>query len=513
MYRHHLAGGLEMQVLWEIDRDSVTTPNSVSTIDAIHQLQHVIDGRTTTGQGSSIVECGPDGAWLYRLPEATAEEVDAAVAAAAAAQEAWRRTSVRDRAQILMRAATELEQVADSVATTLVQETGRVLAQARSEVLGAARILRDYAVVDPAAGSSVVSDVSSRVWGMEYREPLGVAALITAWNVPVQLAAHKIGAALMAGCTAVLKPAPLAAASPGAVVAAFHAAGLPSGALSLVHGGAAVARELAAHPQVGVVSFTGGQEGGRAIADIAAARHCKAILELGGKSANIVFDDAPTEGLVDGLVSGFVRNQGAVCTAATRIIVQESRYDEVVGQLRQRLADLSVGDPFEPGHDLGALRSVQAAQDLQDLLERAEREGHEVVGGEPVAVPSRSGAYRRPALVLAGDRRSGRLWREEHFLPLAIVVSVRDEAEAVEAANDSDHGLAAGIWTQDLQRAERVWSALDVGTVYVNSYHRIDGIPLASGGRRASGLGSEGGAAGVLEFMVTKSVHIPRAGA
>lgn len=488
-----------------------SSAGSSSRNGAEFEVKHMIEDGLLSGSDHRNITCAPDGAPLYAVPEATEAEIARAVGAAGAAFPAWAATSNRFRAAILRDAAQWLLDREDQIALHLVRETGRVLSQARGEVRGAARILGDYAAVDIDRDSMVMRSSSETVWGLQFYEPRGVAALITAWNVPLQLAAHKVGAALMAGCTAVLKPSPLAARTPRALALALRAAGLPPGVLSILYGGAPTALALASHPKVNVVSFTGGQLAGEEIARVTSSPPRKLILELGGKSANIVFDDAPVEGLVDGLISGFTRNQGAVCTAGSRIIVHQSRYDEVLEAMTKRMDSLTVGDPFCDVADLGALRSREVGTEMDRVLAAANGAGgNKVIGGQAVEVPGRSGTFRRPALVAARSWPVTGLWREELFLPVAVMVPFDDEDEAISAANDTDHGLAAGIWTTDLSRAERVWSAVDVGTIYLNSYHRADSVPLASGGRRVSGYGAEGGGAGVLEFLTTKSVHARR---
>ncbi|MEU6232357.1 aldehyde dehydrogenase family protein [Kitasatospora sp. NPDC047058] len=477
------------------------------------RLRHDIGGRPAGGTGHREVLDAPDARPLYEVPEATDAEIDRAAGLAAGAFRSWRRSTQAERAAVLRGAAARLRERRGELGALLVRETGRVAGQAVREVDGAARILDQYAQVDLAESGRVINRSSPRVWGVEVAEPLGVAALVSAWNVPLQLAAHKVGAALTAGCTAVLKPSPLAAAAVQGLADALYAAGLPHGVLSVLHGGADTARALLAHPEVRVVSFTGGDAAGREIMAAASDGLKKVVLELGGKSANAVFADAPMDRVVDGLVAGFTRNQGAVCTAATRILIQRQAYDEVVERLSRAVKNLQVGDPYTAGPEIGALRHAELAATMDTVLAGSRLQaGVTVTGGERVEVAGRTGSYRAPALITAGRTADVPLARRELFTPVAVVVPFDDEDELVAAVEDSDHGLAAGLWTGDVERAERIWDQLTVGTVYLNSYHRIDAIPLASGGRRASGFGSEGGRRGVEEFMAPKAIHFPRTG-
>lgn len=475
------------------------------------RLAHDLGGRTAAGSGHRVVADAPDGAELYRVPQAGPAEIDEAVGRAQQAFAGWRRTTHRERSAVLQAAAALLAADRGRLGRQLVRETGRVVDQAEQEVASAARILEDYARVDLADSDRLVARASDRVWGLESQEPLGVAALVTAWNVPLQLAAHKVGAALAAGCTAVLKPSPRAAASAHALADALATAGLPRGALSVLHGGAEAVHGLAAHPGVRVLSFTGATEAGRQVMAAAAPGLKRLVLELGGKNVNAVFADADLDRVVPGVVAGFTRNQGAVCTAGTRILVQRPVFEQVVERAGQAVKQIRVGDPYCSGPAFGALRGPDLAGAMDAAVGAARADpGLDCVGGQPVEVPGRTGQYRLPALIAAPGPAADPLAEVELFAPVGVIMPFDDEDEVVAAVNGGGHGLAAGLWSRDLERAERIWSRLDVGTVYVNSYHRIDAVPLASSGRRGSGFGSEGGRRGIEEFTAPRSVHIPR---
>lgn len=474
------------------------------------RLAHDIAGKIFEGSGHEPERDAPDATPFWEVPRATAAEVDHAVTSAKKAFRTWRMSTLEQRAAILVDAAGRMIRERHDLAELLTRETGRALAQAEQEVIGAARILRQYARLDPVGQGRVLTNSSSRVWGMELREPAGVAGLITTWNVPLQLAAHKLGAALMAGCTAVAKPSPLAPNSMLRLVRALRAAGLPQDAVSVVQGDRETGTHLVEHPDIGVVSFTGGSSAGKEVMACAAASPKKVVLELGGKSANIVFDDAPLDRAARGIVAGFIRNQGATCTSATRVFVHQKVYEQVVELVAKNLEQVRVGDPYMADTQMGAIRTARLCEAMDSAVQHTRECGGVVQGsGDAVVVPGRSGYYRRPAVLMEVPPDSY-LHRTELMAPIATMLSFSHDEDAVAAANDSNYGLAAGVWTSDMERAEWTWSELDVGTVYVNSYHRIDAIPLASGGRKLSGIGAEGGSSGILEFLSTKSIHIPR---
>jgi aldehyde dehydrogenase (NAD+) len=476
---------------------------------AVTELTHDIGGVSTSGRpGESVVDA-PDAAPFYLCPADEPERVDDAVRAAVGGLTVWRRSVLPERVGLLHRAADILDARADELAPILCRETGKPLIEARREVGSAARVLRSYAQHASGAVSRVQNSQSRHAWGIELSEPIGVAALITTWNLPLQLAAMKVGAALAAGCAIVVKPSPLAALSIHALVDCLRQAGLPPPVASIVHGGRTTASRLAAHREVAVVSLTGSSAAGRDVMRAAASGPRRCVMELGGKSANIVFEDADLDAAVPGLLAGFVRNQGAVCTAGSRIIVHESVEREVRHRLVAALERLTVGDPYTEV-DLGAIRSHSHREFIRREVDEAIAAGATLVtGGDEVSVPGRGGAYLRPML-LSNVKPRDPIWRTELFGPVAVMATFSDDDEAVALADDSDYGLAAGLWSADHRRLERIWRALDVGTVYVNSYHRIDGIPLAAGGRRSSGFGCEGGPAGIAEFLATKSIHFPR---
>lgn len=473
-------------------------------------LGHLVSGEEVSGGQETVVLDAPDASAYCRIPQADEELVGHAVSQARQAFREWRRETAAKREAILRRGAEDLLDCMGQIASMIVRETGKPIRQAEGEVARAAATFEEFASATRIDRGSLISRHSPAVWGLELREPLGVAAVIGTWNLPLQIGALKISAALAAGCTVVAKSSPLAPQATMALAEALYAAGLPNDCLHVLHGDQETSRALVSHPNIAVVSFTGRESSARAVMSAASDSLAKPVMELGGKSANIVFGDADLDRAIPGLVAGFVRNQGATCTAGTRILVERQVFDEVVSRLTAAVARVRVGDPYLVETEVGAIRTRDMVDALEMELEMARSRGAEqLTGGGPVVVKGRTGGYLQPA-VLTGVTNQDPLCRRELFGPVAVVLPFEDEQDAVEQANDSVYGLAAGIWSSDSQRVERVWGELDVGTVYVNSYHRIDGIPLPAGGRKASGFGLEVGLRGLDEFMTSKSVHIPR---
>lgn len=472
----------------------------------------VVDGtdRSGTDAGTSepVVDA-PDAAPTFLIGAASADQIDEAMDRVTATYPSWRRTPAPGRAAVLRAAADELRALAEDLAQLVVRETGKPITQARGEVVRAASTLATLASEIEVERAQAITGYSPNVWGLELREPRGVAVVLNSWNMPLQLAALKVGAALAAGCTVVLKPSPMAPASAAWLCRAFLRAGLPPGALAVVQGGSEVGRALVVDPRVKVVSLTGSDATGREVMALAATSGPKkVILELGGKNANIVFEDAQIDRAVRGLVSGFVRNQGAACTSATRILVQEAVYDEVVERAGEALGKVVVGDPYRREPAMGAIRHSALYHKLTEAVAQIAGRSDRLIGGTPVAVAGRNGHYMRPS-IMVGVAADDPAHQTEMFGPLATVTPFSDAQNAVSIANATPFGLAAGVWSQDTDLVQYVGDELDVGTVYVNSYHRIDGIPLASEGRGASGFGAEQGRAGIDEFRSSKSFHHP----
>lgn len=335
--------------------------------------------------------------------------------------------------------------------------------------------------------------------------PVGVVGAIVPWNTPLFIAALKLGPALAAGCTVVLKPAPDAPLAFGALMEAVEEAGLLDGVVNIVNGGAETGELLTDHPDVDKISFTGSTTVGARIAASCGSRIRRCSTELGGKSAAIVLPDAPLETTVPGLVGGVMGNNGQLCAALTRILLPRSRYDEFVTALTAAVAGLVVGDPADRATDIGPLINEAARDKVEGFLQRARQEGATVlVGGER---PDRPGWFISPALVAATNDME--IAREEVFGPVAVVIAYDDTAdaaaEAVAIANDSRYGLVGAVWSADQDRATAVAGQLLVGSVAVNSPAVLD-FASPFGGFKQSGIGREGGPEGIAGFVEHQAI-------
>lgn len=369
------------------------------------------------------------------------------------------------------------------------------------QVITATGVLRAYAAITPDHPFS--SSRPSMTGGVvDVRQvPVGVVGAIVPWNTPLFIAALKLGPALAAGCTVVLKPAPDAPLSFGVLMDAVEEAGIPDGVVNVVNGGAVTGELLTEHPDVDKVSFTGSTAVGARIAASCGSRIRRCSTELGGKSAAIVLPDAPIEKTVAGLVGGVMGNNGQLCAALTRILLPRSRYDEYATALTAAVSTLTVGDPAERSTDIGPLINEAARDKVEGLLRRARDEGATVLtGGER---PDRPGWFVTPAVVEATNDME--IAREEVFGPVVVVIAYDDIAEAVAIANDSRYGLVGAVWSADEERAATVATQLQAGSIAVNSTAVLDfGSPF--GGFKESGIGREGGPEGITGFVEYQAI-------
>jgi aldehyde dehydrogenase (NAD+) len=328
-------------------------------------------------------------------------------------------------------------------------------------------------------------------------QPLGVAGQVIPWNFPLLMAAWKLAPALAAGNTCVLKPAETTPLSALLLAEVCQQAGLPAGVVNVLTGGGDTGAALVRHRGIDKIAFTGSTEVGKEIAAAAAGSGTKVTLELGGKAANIIFDDAPAEQAIEGIVSGIFFNQGHVCCAGSRLLVQESVADIVVDRLRQRLGTLRLGDPLDKNTDIGAINSRQQLERITQLAAAGEAEGAER-WSPPCQLPDRG--YWFPPTVFTGVSQSHRIAREEIFGPVLSVLTFRTPEEAVVKANNTPYGLSAGVWTEKGSRILWLAQRLRAGVVWANTYNRFD--PASPfGGYQESGYGREGGRHGLAAYL------------
>ena len=427
---------------------------------------------------------------LAQVAAAGPADVDAAVAAARSAYEqVWGPMPGSERAKYLYRVARQLQERSREFAVLESLDNGKPIKESRD--------------VDIPLAAAHFFYYAGWADKLEYAgfgpgpRPLGVAGQVIPWNFPLLMAAWKLAPALAAGNTCVLKPAETTPLTALLLAEVCQQAGLPPGVVNVVTGAGDTGAALVSHPGVNKVAFTGSTEVGKEIAAAVAGTGKKLTLELGGKAANIVFDDAPIEQAVEGIVNGIFFNQGHVCCAGSRLLVQESVADTVVERLRQRLTTLRLGDPLDKNTDIGAINSSQQLARISELTQAGEAEGAER-WSPPCQLPDRG--YWFPPTVFTGVSQSHRIAREEIFGPVLSVLTFRTPDEAVTKANNTPYGLSAGIWTDKGSRILWLAQKLRAGVVWANTYNRFD--PASPfGGYQESGYGREGGRHGLAAYL------------
>ena len=435
---------------------------------------------------------------MATLPRAGAEETDAAVARAKRAFPAWRSVAPADRSALLHRLADALEESAEDLATLEARNAGKPIADARGEIGMVAETFRYYAgAPERLLGKTI--PVAGGV-DMTFREPLGVIGLIVPWNFPLLIASWKVAPALAAGNTIVLKPAELTPLTAVEMERIALQAGLPEGVVNVVAGPGSVAgRRLVEHPDVAKIAFTGSTEVGRGIAEGAAATIKRVTLELGGKSANVVFADADLERAAEAAPLSVFGNAGQDCCARSRILVERSAVDRFLELLERPVTSLRVGDPLDEATQMGPL--ISAGQ--------RETVGSFVPDDAPVAIrgaaPDAPG-YWFPPTVLAPVSNSDRAATEEIFGPVACVIPFEGEAEAIEIANDTIYGLSGSVWTRDGAKALRTARAIETGVISINSNTSVR-VSTPFGGFKQSGVGRELGPDALEHYTEVKNVY------
>jgi aldehyde dehydrogenase (NAD+) len=440
------------------------------------------------------------------IPNATASDVDAAVSAARRAyDEVWSQTSGRERARLMNELARLIDANAAELSTLETTDNGKVIRETRTQMHFTAGTLRFFAGYADKINGSVIPMDSPELFDYTLREPRGVAVLITAWNSPIQILANKLPAALAAGNTVIVKPSEYTSASTLEFAKLVEQAGFPPGVFNVVTGAGEVGAALTSHADVDIVSVTGGVETGVRVAHNAADHVIPVILELGGKSANIIFDDANLDRALPGAVAGIFAAAGQTCIAGSRLLVQRSIYDEVLEAIIERAQSLRMGDPLDPETEMGPVAHRAQHERVSGLISAAVSDGARLVAGGPGDVPEAGpGFFVRPT-VFADVDMSMSIAQTEVFGPVLSVIPFADEADALQIANATQFGLAAGVWTSDLRRAHTMARKLRSGVVWVNTY-RASSAQGPFGGTKRSGYGRERGYEGMLEFTQVKNV-------
>lgn len=452
-------------------------------------------------------------AWA-QVARGTASDADRAVAAAHAAMTTgpWAQLSATGRGKILTRIAAATLAEIDRLAEIEVRDNGKLIGDIKAGLGFKAEIWSYYAgLADKIEGATIPIDKPNML-ALTFREPVGVVAAITAWNAPLQFLAVKCAPALAAGCAVVVKPSEFSSVSSLEFVRIARQAGLPDGVLNVVTGyGYEVGQALVQHPDVAMITFTGSDTTGARIYEQAARGMKRVALELGGKSPNIIFDDANLDAAAAGAVSGIFGATGQMCTAGSRLLVQNAVKEEVTRKILAITRSIKLGDPMDPGTQMGPVSNKPQYDKVLSYIDIARADGARcLAGGKPAEGPGlRGGQFVEPT-IFTDVTNDMRIAREEVFGPILTIIGFDDEAEAIRLANDTPYGLAAGVWTKDIGRMIRMCKAIDAGTVWGNTY-RTYSVMMPFGGRKRSGLGKEWGLEGIEEFLDTKSVMISTA--
>lgn len=437
---------------------------------------------------------------------ATPEEVDVAVRAASTAFESWRQSSGLERANLMNRLADALDRDAEKLARVETLDNGKIIRETKNQIHFAARTYRYYAgYADKITGETKPMD---RWTILDYttREPLGVCALITAWNSPLQLLSNKLAPALAAGNTVVIKPSEHTSISTLEFGRIVEEVGFPAGVINVICGAIETGIALTSHPLVAKISFTGSTNVGSSIAQTAAKTITPVTLELGGKSANIIFSDADLDRAIPGAVSGIFAAAGQTCVAGSRLLVQRAVYDQVVARITHSAETIVLGDPLEAATEMGPVAHKAQFEAVNLKIAGAIKDGATlVIGG--VARETNSAPYFIAPTIFVDVTNDMRIAQEEVFGPVLVVIAFDTEDEAIAIANDTRFGLAAGIWTKDINRAHRVAKELICGNVWVNTY-RASGPQAPFGGTKASGYGRERGVEALNYYTRVKNTMV-----
>ena len=474
--------------------------------------QLIIDGERAeaSDRGTFEVSDPSSGGLLATVAKATKDDVDRAVSAAQAALEskAWGGAAPADRGRILYRIAQALRDRAEELANLESRDNGKPLRQSRTDLQVAARYFEFFAgIADKIMGHTI--PLAPGFLDYTVREPIGVSAQIIPWNYPIQIGARGVAPALAAGCTVVLKPAedaPMTALRLGEIAIDC---GLPRGVLNVLPGmGPEAGAALASHPGINQLTFTGSVSVGIAVAKMAADNIVPVVMELGGKSPNIVFADADMEATAQGVANAIFQNAGQTCSAGSRLLVQRQAHDELVARVVERAKSMRVG-PGVSDPDMGPIISKKQLETVERYVKIGEGEGARVVAGgkRPSGTDMKDGFFFQPT-VLDRVAPEMRIAQEEIFGPVLAVMAFDDVEDAIAIANRSQYGLVAGVWTRDINKAMTIASRIKTGQVFINTYGAGGGVELPFGGYKKSGYGREKGLDSLASYTQIKNVCV-----
>lgn len=469
-----------------------------------------INGEFVKGHSNETLEVKnpATGETLSHITKANEKDVDTAVAAAQEAFESWSLTSKTERANLLRQISNKMMENKEKIATIETLNNGKPIRETSGiDIPYAARHFNYFAsVIETHEGS--VNDIDKDTMSIIRHEPIGVVGAVVAWNFPMLLASWKIAPAIAAGNTIVIQPSSSTPLSLLEVAKIFQEI-LPKGVVNVVTGkGSESGNAIFNHEGVNKLSFTGSTNVGYQVAEAGAKRIVPATLELGGKSANIILDDANLDLAVEGIQLGILFNQGEVCSAGSRLLVQEGIYDKLISRLKEAFSNIKIGDPLDEKTQMGSQTSQEQMEKIQSYITYAEQSNAEILtGGKRITNDGLdSGYFLEPTLIAVKDN-ADKLAQEEIFGPVLTIIKVKDDEEAIKIANDSEYGLAGGVFSQDITRALNIAKAVKTGRIWINTYNQVpEGAPF--GGYKKSGIGRETYKEALSNYQQVKNIFI-----